>query len=440
MKKLVFSLLLTVLSPAYTFIAHAQDEASDTDEPLFAAPRTEAGAEFSLEELKMFARLFEQVRQNYVEEVSDSELLEMAIKGMLAQLDPHSEFLDKEKREFVENASEGSFYGVGLELTMDNGELTVVTPLDDSPAAKSDIKPGDVILEVDDQSVWGMSLNEALDIIDGDPTTDLKLLITREDKPKPFEIVLVREKISLESVRAKTLTHDIGYLRIRQFQRGTGAEFQEKLARLLSDHPYITGIILDLRNNPGGILQAAIEVSDAFLSKGLVVSTRGRAEQSALKFYASPETLAPVIPLVVLINQGSASASEIVAGALQDHKRAVIMGDISFGKGSVQNVVPIDEERGIKLTTARYYTPSGRSIQAQGIFPDVSVLNGNIERKESFFKISEANLPGHLENENGSAEGGAPELLGLRETLADIEDLQLAQALAFLKGLAIYQR
>ena len=423
MKTLIFALLLTCLP---VLGATAQDEDMSPEAP---------NAQFSLEDLKMFARLFEQVRQNYVEEVSDSELFEMAIQGMLAQLDPHSEFLNKEKREFVENASEGSFYGVGLELTMNEGELTVVTPLDGSPAAKAEIEPGDVILEVDNQSVWGMSLSEALDIIDGDPSKDLILLISRENSPKPFEVSLQREKISLESVYAKTLAHDIGYLRVRQFQRSTGTEFQEKLAQLLEEFPYITGIILDLRNNPGGILQAAIEISDAFLSEGLVVSTKGRVEETQLHFYASPETIAPVIPLVVLINQGSASASEIVAGALQDHKRALIMGDISFGKGSVQNVVPIDDERAIKLTTARYYTPSGRSIQAQGIFPDVSVLKGNIERTESAFRISEADLPGHLENENGS-----PELLGFRETLADIEDLQLAQALAFLKGLAIYQR
>lgn len=431
MKKLILIALVSLTPTLLSSTTIAQDQAVDADE----ATNSSEKPRFSLEELKMFARLFEQVRQNYVEEVSDSELFEMAIEGMLAQLDPHSEFLNKEKREYVENSSEGTFYGVGLELTMENGELTVVTPLDGSPAKKAGLKSGDIILEADNQSVWGMSLGDALDIIDGKPDTALKLLISREDTGKPFEISLTRAKISLESVYAKTLTHDIGYLRIRQFQRDTGPEFQKKLQSLLTEHSYLNGIVLDLRNNPGGILQAAIEVSDAFLSEGLVVSTKGRREESKMNFYASPETVAPIIPLVVLINQGSASASEIVAGALQDHKRAVIMGDISFGKGSVQNVVPIDDDRAIKLTTARYYTPSGRSIQAQGIFPDVSVLNGNIERKESSFKISEANLPRHLENDNSS-----PELLGFRETLSDIDDLQLAQALAFLKGLAIYQK
>lgn len=430
MKKSILSIIMGFISLALTsspMLAHEHVKPAPVE------------PQFSIEELKMFARLFEQVRQNYVEEVSDSELFEMAIKGLLAQLDPHSEFLDKEKRELVENSSEGTFYGIGLELTMSNGELTVVTPLDGSPAKKANIQPGDIILEVDDKSVWGLSLSEALDIIDGEPSTALKLLISRESVGKPFEISLKREKISLASVRSKTVTHDIGYLRIRQFQRSTGSEFQKKLVELLEEHPHISGLVLDLRNNPGGILQAAIEVSDAFLSNGLVVSTKGRLEDSDMDFYASPETVAPVIPLVVLINQGSASASEIVAGALQDHKRAVIMGDISFGKGSVQNVVPIDEERAIKLTTARYYTPLGRSIQAQGIFPDVSVLNGNIERSESSFKISEADLPGHLENDNQPG-NHSPELIGFRETLSDIDDLQLAQAIAFLKGLAIYQR
>ena len=434
MKKTIFSIFLTFISSTFIPTVVLSQDATESEA---------SKARFSLEELQMFARLFEQVRQNYVEEVEDAELLEMAIKGMLAQLDPHSEFLNKEKREYLENNSDGTFYGIGLELTMKNGELTVVTPLDGSPAEKANMEPGDVILEVDDKSVWGMSLGEALDIIDGESETALKLLISREDHPKPFEISLMREKVSLESVLAKTLTHDIGYLRIRQFQRSTGSEFQKKLGTLLSEHPYINGLILDLRNNPGGILQAAIEVSDAFLNYGLVVSTRGRAEESEMHFYAALDTVAPVIPLVVLINRGSASASEIVAGALQDHKRAVIMGDISFGKGSVQNVVPIDDERAIKLTTARYYTPSGRSIQAQGIFPDISVPDGNIQRTASPFKISEADLPRHLENEHSLANqtnSASPELTGFRETLSDVEDLQLSQALAFLKGLAVYNR
>lgn len=429
MTRLSLFLFIASLSiPVFSQEIGASEPAQDIEE---------TDARFSLQDLQMFARLFEQVRQNYVEEVSDSELLEMAIRGMLSQLDPHSEFLDQEQREFVENTSDGTFYGVGLELTMKKGELIVVTPIDGSPAEKAGMQPGDVILEVDEQSVWGMNLSEALEIMAGEPGASMKLLITREDQPRPFEVLLAREKIAMESVYAKTLTHDIAYLRVRQFQRNSGAEFQDKLQALLNTYPYVTGLILDLRNNPGGILQAAVEISDSFLNEGLIVSTKGRNPDSELKFYASSETIAPDLPMVVLINQGSASASEIVAGALQDHNRAVIMGDISFGKGSVQNVVPIDDTRAIKLTTARYYTPSGRSIQAQGIFPDVSILKGEIKRSENRLQLSESDLLGHLKND---VESGSPVLMGIRETLSDVDDLQLAQALAFLKGLAIYNK
>jgi len=391
---------------------------------------------FSLEELQQFARVFEQVRQNYVENFSDAELLDMAIEGMLSRLDPHSQLLDQEERELIEDTSDGIFYGVGLELTIREGELMVITPIDNSPAQRAGIKPGDIIIEVDGQSLWGLSLSESLEIMDGEPDSELTIMVVRDDQPKPFELSLTRERIAMESIYAKTVTEDIGYIRVRQFQRNSGEEFNKKLQSLIEDHSHITGLILDLRNNPGGVLPAAIEISDAFISEGLIVSTRGRSANSNLEFFASPETLAPTIPLVVLINQGSASASEIVAGALQDHKRAIIIGDISFGKGSVQNVVPIDDRRAIKLTTALYYTPSGRSIQAQGIFPDISVLDGEITYQDTGIKISEDDLFQHLENENENA----PQFLGFRETLSDIEDLQLAQALAFLKGLAIYQR
>lgn len=426
-----FFLLIFFSSLAFFPTAYAQEPEDATN------PEVESiSPRFSMEELQQFARIFEQVRQNYVEDFSDAELLDMAIEGLLSRLDPHSQLLDQEERELVEDTSDGIFYGVGLELTMREGELVVVTPIDNSPAQRAGMKAGDIIIEVDGQSLWGLSLSESLNIMDGDPGSEITILVVRDDQPEPFEVSLSRERITLDSVYTKTVTEDIGYIRVRQFQRNSGEEFSRKLQLLLNDHPYITGLILDLRNNPGGVLPAAIEISDAFISEGLIVSTRGRAANSNLEFFASPETLAPTIPLVVLINRGSASASEIVAGALQDHKRAIIIGDISFGKGSVQNVVPIDDRRAIKLTTARYYTPSGRSIQAQGIFPDISVFDGKITYQDTGINISEADLFDHLENESDDA----PQLLGFRETLSDIEDLQLAQALAFLKGLAIYQR
>ncbi len=432
---LIFTLSLFAL-PSTSLSQEAQTQTGQQNVPTNESEPAPAPARFSMEELQQFARIFEQVRQNYVEDFTDAELLDMAIEGMLSQLDPHSELLNQEEREQVEDSSEGTFYGVGLELTMREGELMVVTPIDSSPAQRAGMQAGDIILEVDGQSLWGLSLNEALEIMEGELGTEMTILVVRDDQPKPFEVSLTRERIAMESVLAKTITEDIGYIRVRQFQNNSGEEFRNKLQSLIDEHPYITGLILDLRNNPGGVLQAAIEISDAFIDEGLIVSTRGRALNSNLEFYASSDTVEPSLPLVVLINRGSASGSEIVAGALQDHKRAIIIGDISFGKGSVQNVVPIDEARAIKLTTARYYTPSGRSIQAQGIFPDITVLDGDISYKESGVTITEADLFDHLENEDGDG----PELLGFRETLTDIEDLQLAQALAFLKGLAIYQR
>ncbi len=400
------------------------------------APGLDQDAHYSLNELKMFARLFQRVRHNYVEEVSDSELFEIAIRGMLNHLDPHSQYLNEEQRQAVQNASDGAFYGVGLELTMKQGELIVITPLDDSPAARANLRPGDLILEVDGQSVWGMNLGEALSIMKGEPETQMRLLVTRDTEPMPFEVVLVRERISLESVHTRMLTETVGYVRIRQFQRNTGPDFREKLGELLEVNSGLAGLILDLRNNPGGILQAAVEVSDAFLTNGLIVTTKGRVQESTLEFFASPDTIAEQLPLVILINQGSASASEIVAGALQDQNRALIMGEISFGKGSIQNVIPIDDTRAIKLTTARYYTPSGRSIQAQGIYPDVVVPDGEITREQGSAQLSESTLHGHLRNEDPNE----PQLIGLHSTLAEIDDLQLAQAVAFLTGLTLYQR
>ena len=391
---------------------------------------------YATAELQRFARLFEQIRQLYVDEISDADLLDMAVRGLLEQLDPHSEYLTNEKQTAIEQRKEGTYTGVGVELSMEDGELTIVTPLDGSPAAEAGLQPGDVILSIQGRSTWGMTLSQALDAMAGNQGSELRLMISR-GVGDPFQVSLIRSKVSVASVHASTLAHDVGYIRIRQFQSDTGTELATKLSRLTEEHPYLLGLVLDLRNNPGGVLQAAIEVTDAFIDEGLIVSTQGRDPSASSEFYASDTENTSNLPLVIVMNRGSASAAEIVAGALQDHKRALILGDISFGKGSVQNVIPLDDNSSIKLTTARYFTPSGRSIQAQGIYPDISVLEGEISYEEEDLVVGESSLEGHLGTNDNSA---TPELLGFRQTLSDITDVQLAQAVSILKGIAANKR
>lgn len=389
---------------------------------------------FASAELQRFAKLFEQIRQLYVDEISDAELLDMAVRGLLGELDPHSEYLSDERQNVLEQGAKGTFTGIGVELSMEEGEFTIVAPLDKSPAAAAGLQPGDVILSIQGRSTWGMTLNEALDAMVGPEGSELKLMISRH-LDEPFEISLIRSQIALDSVTVSTLAHDVGYIRIRQFQSDTGAELSEQISNLLAEHPYLIGLVLDLRNNPGGVLQAAVEVTDAFINDGLIVTTIGRDPSANSAFYASTNSISTELPLVIIINRGSASASEIVAGALQDHGRALILGDISFGKGSVQNLIQLDGERSIKLTTARYFTPSGRSIQAQGIYPDITVLPGEISFSNSDEFVSEADLSDHLGSDNSTQ---SPELLGFRQTLGDITDIQLSQAVLLLKGMAVY--
>lgn len=390
---------------------------------------------FAADELLRFARILEQISQTYVDEISDAELLDMAVRGLLGELDPHSEYLSGERRDAIQQNSEGAYVGVGIELTMVEGDLTIVTPLDESPAARAELRPGDIILRIDDRSVAGMTLPEALATMDEQPLRPLSLTIKRYDEA-PFEVSLSRQKVPIKSVSVRSVAHDVGYIRINQFQNTTGEELQAQLSQLLTEHPYLVGLILDLRNNPGGVLHAAVDVSNSFIDSGLIVSTRGRDPNTNEDFYAVASQAVTDLPLVVLINSGSASAAEIVAGAVQDHKRGIILGDISFGKGSVQHVLPLDRDHSIKLTTARYFTPSGRSIQAQGIYPDITVLQGEISFEEKDTFIGEASLNRHLE----TSDNQAPELLGFREILGDITDIQLSQAVSVLKGMAIYSR
>lgn len=389
----------------------------------------------SVDDLRVFVRVFEQLRQAYVEELSDEELFEMAIWGMLTELDPHSEFLNLEKINELEDATEGRFSGIGVELTMEGNFLTVIAPIDNSPASKAGIESGDIILKVNGESIEGLSFRQSLRRLDGESGEGLSLTLDRLSEQDLIEVELIRERIAVESVRSRVVAEDVGYLRITQFQQDTSTEFKSDLAKLLDENPLLSGLILDLRNNPGGLLRSAVDIADLFLDSGIIVSTQGRMESANQSFHATPGSSANNLPVVVLINRGSASAAEIVAGALQDHERAVILGDISFGKGSVQEVLSIDESRAIKLTIARYYTPSGKSIQAQGIYPDIRVDQGSVDWDRDNNTLSEASLAGHLDN---GTDG--PELLGLRETLSDIDDVQLAHAVSLLQGSALLQQ
>ena len=401
---------------------------------------SDANTPLPLEDLRTFAEIMDRIKAAYVEPVDDKTLLENAIKGMLSNLDPHSAYLDPAEFAELQQSTSGEFGGLGIEVGQEEGFLKVISPIDDTPASKAGIQPGDLIIKIDGQPTKGLNMTESVDKMRGKVGSKIVLTIVREGAP-PFDVELERAVIKVKSVKSQLLDEHYGYLRISQFQVNSGEEVGKALALLKkqNDGNKLRGIILDLRNNPGGVLQAAVEVTDHFLTKGLIVYTKGRIANSELRFSADPEDASNGVPLVVLINGGSASASEIVAGALQDHKRAVLMGTDSFGKGSVQTVLPLNNERGLKLTTALYYTPNGRSIQAQGIVPDIVVHRAKITSEQDSENFKEADLAGHLGNGNGGADkpsngkskGPAP----LPRPQDD--DFQLSQALSLLKGLSV---
>jgi carboxyl-terminal processing protease len=363
-----------------------------------------------LEELRVFSQVFGLIKQEYVEEVDDIDLLEEAISGMLSGLDPHSSYLDPESFKEIQIGTEGRFGGLGIEVTMENGLIKVVTPIDDTPAHRAGIQPGDIITRLDGTPVEGLNLDEAVRLMRGEPGTKIGLTIIREGRSSPLEVTLERAEIKIASVRSQLLDEHLAYVRITQFQADTANSMLSQIRELLaSSGNDIRGLILDLRNNPGGILDGAVAVADAFLTEGVIVSTRGRDERDNLEYEATPRDALEDVPIVVLVNSGSASASEIVAGALQDHARAVVMGDKTFGKGSVQTILPLNNGAALKITTARYYTPSGRSIQATGIEPDIPAGELVFSEQEPVdaADLREANLAGHLENENGSGDSGS---------------------------------
>lgn len=423
------------LSPVALIAEEELDDEATLEQGQMEAPIPEG--KLPLEDLRTFADVFNHIRLSYVEEVDDKTLLEYAIRGMLEGLDPHSAYLDSKSFDDLQVSTSGEFGGLGLEVGMENGFVKVIAPIDGTPAADAGIESGDLIVKLDGKPVKGMSLNEAVNVMRGRKGSNIELTIVREGLNQPFDITLTRDTIKVISVRSRTLDDGFGYIRIAQFQNKTGEEFKQELVKLQKANGQLKGLVLDLRNNPGGILQASVEVADALLDGGLVVYTEGRMSNSHSQFSATANDLSNGIPVVVLINGGSASASEIVAGALQDHHRAVIMGTDSFGKGSVQTVVPLAKDRAIKLTTARYYTPSGRSIQAQGIEPDIVVERAKIETLSQSERITEADLNRHLQNGNGKESNSRSRQTRTRDDELFNRDNQLYEALSLLKGINI---
>ena len=388
--------------------------------------------------LNLFGEVMERAKLNYVEEVSDKKLIESAINGMLTSLDPHSNYLDADSFNYMSEQTKGKFGGLGIEVTMDNGLVKVVSPIDDTPAAKAGIKAGDYITNINGETVVGMSLNDAVSKMRGKVGEKVKLSIRRVNS-KPIELTIKRQEIKIQSVKNEIKEDSIVYIRISSFTEDVDKSVSEAITKAKKKlKNKLLGIVIDVRNNPGGLLDQAVDVSDLFLEKGEIVSTRSRNEADTVKYMANEGDIAKGLPIVVIINEGSASASEILAGALQDHHRAIILGEKSFGKGSVQTVIPLRDYGAMRLTTARYYTPSGRSIQAKGIEPDVEVKPAKIEELESYtLNISEADLNNALKNDSDIDAGNEKKNGKSKEDLADY---QLVRALDLVKALALYSK
>jgi len=400
----------------------------------------DATTSLPFDDLRTFTEVFGRIQSDYVERVSDDKMLEDAIRGMLAGLDPHSTYLNEEQYKELRIGTTGRFGGLGIEVGTEDGFVKVIAPIDDTPAQRAGIKAGDLIIRLDDKPIKGLSLGDAVKLMRGEPGSEIVLTVVREGEEQPLKIKIVRAVIKIKSVKSRTLEPGYGYLRISSFQSETGEGVKQALSELKKENNgRLQGVVLDLRNNPGGVLNAAVSVSDAFLKHGLIVYTQGRQKGSELKFNATPTDMLNGAPIVVLINAGSASASEIVAGALQDHKRAVIMGEKSFGKGSVQTILPTSNGGAVKLTTARYYTPSGRSIQAEGITPDILLSKVRLEAVEhsNVQPLKEADLSRHLSNGNGEKPQPADGLEEKSDEKLATDDYPLSEALNVLKGISI---
>jgi carboxyl-terminal processing protease len=388
----------------------------------------------SMDDIRTFTAVFNLVKQGYVEPVDDKVLMQNAIHGLLAGLDPHSEYLNQHEMEALTEDTSGSYEGLGLEVITANGNLRVVSPIDESPAERAGIKPGDIITRINDTTITADNANQSVGLLRGKPGSKVTLSVLHEGASVPEDLVLSREKIRVASVRVRALDPGYVYIRIVQFSEDTGNELRGKLTKLLKKGPSLRGAVLDLRTNPGGLLTSAVEISDDFLDSGTIVSTRGRLKQSELSFSATPGDLLDGAPMIVLVDNGTASAAEIVAGALKDNHRALIMGRRTFGKGSVQTVLPLDDTHAVKLTTARYFTPSGISIQAAGIEPDIELADLKLTVRDSPPSLisGEKDLPNHLkgEHEKDHVASNARD----RENL---DDYALSEAVNLLKGLAL---
>ena len=427
MFKHFLALSITLLA---SFAVSAQQPETDSLE----ANKAQSEERLPLRELRVFTQVFEQIRRGYVEEVKDTELLENAISGLLLELDPHSAYLNKSDYDDLQESATGEYSGLGLEVGSERGMIKIISPIDDTPAAKAGIKAGDLIVEVDGVPVRGMALQKAIEKLRGEKGTSIELMVLRDDQETPIEFTIVRDTIQFSSVRSRIIEPGYGYVRISQFQTSSGDDFKKELLDLKQQETPLKGVIIDLRNNPGGLVPASVEISDAVLDGGTIVYTEGRLPSSNSRYEATSGDILEGIPIVVLINGGSASASEIVAGALQDHQRAAIIGTQSFGKGSVQTVIPLGDGRAVKLTTARYFTPNGRSIQAEGIVPDIIVEPAEIRRYQLRDRVREEDLEGHLEQ--ASERGESP--VEPEEDVTD--DNQLYEALNVLKGFQLLGR
>ena len=418
---LLLIIFISIISITFYYQANGTAHAAKTSLPL--------------NQLQTFSEVYLKIKENYVVDVSDKEIFDNAIKGMLEGLDPHSTFLNEKDFSDLKIGTRGEFGGLGIEVTMEDGIVKVITPIDDTPAFKAGIKSGDLIIKIDSSSVKGLSLNKAVDLMRGKVGSPILLTIVRKGESGPIEIKIIRAKIKVKSVKYELIDDNYGYIRIASFQNKTGKSLADAISDLnKKSKNNINGYVIDMRNNPGGVLGAAVDVSDAFIKGGKkLVYTKGKSADAMYEFTSNDTDLAEEKPIVVLINGGSASASEIVAGALQDHKRAIIMGTQSFGKGSVQTILPITSRTAVKITTARYYTPNGRSIQAKGITPDIIVKNLELTDLSERTMMKESDLKGHLENTD-------------KEKLEDkveqqdkklLNDYQLSEAINLLKGLNV---
>ncbi len=426
-------LLVFVFFVLLTFVTTPKSVAKDEAEGI---EKDQAETALPLEQIKNFAEIFTRIKRFYVEPVSDEQLLEHAITGMLNGLDPHSVYLKGENYDDLNEDATGRFGGLGIEVVMERGYVKVVTPVDDTPAAKAGIRTGDLIVKIDGESLAGLSLRESTNRMRGEPGTPISMTILREGEADPINIELIRAVIRQQSIKRQRLSDEIGYIRISQFQQDTAEMFRKELVQLKTADSF-AGLILDLRNNPGGLLTAAVSVADAFIEEGILVSTKGRIPEGDLSYTATPNDLIAGKPIVVLINGGSASASEIVAGALQDHRRAVLLGLETFGKGSVQSVMEINADEAIKLTTSRYFTPNGTSIQANGIHPDITVAQRYPSGEElQDQSLKERDLPNSLKNpdeDNHADDELSPQTVELLNA-----DYQLFEAYKLMQGLVLF--